>query len=170
MCSSDLRLHAALQTGIPVLRRASALSDRLRAALEEVERLSSDPRARSTLRRLRVALDSLLPVLRFVAPIQTACNYIGVYLRNIASTVSEGDAAGNWLRTLVVANTGQSQYRSSPSPDLHANPYPYTAAPGQHGICEAGNEPYRSGRVIGHAPGTRAHYTEDTSPPPGAGK
>jgi len=164
------RLHAALRTGIPVLRRASRLSDRLRTALREVYRLSSDPLTRSTLRRLRRALDSLLPTLRFVAPVQTRCNYIGVYLRNIASTVSEGDAAGNWLRTLVVANTGQSQYRSSPSPDLHANPYPYTAAPGQHGICEAGNEPYRSGRVIGHAPGTKAHYTEDTGPPGGSAR
>ena len=165
------RLHAALQTGIPVLRRASALSDRLRATLEEVGRLSSDPRARSTLRRLRVALDSLLPVLRFVAPIQTTCNYIAVYLRNIASTVSEGDAAGNWLRTLTVANPGQQQYRSGPAPDLHANPYPYTAAPGQHGLCEAGNEPYKAGtRVIGHAPGTKAHYTEDISPPGGPGR
>jgi phospholipid/cholesterol/gamma-HCH transport system substrate-binding protein len=161
------RIHAALRTGIPVLRRASALSDRLRAALQEVEKLSSDPLTRSTLRRLRIALDSLLPTLRFVAPVQTKCNYLGVYLRNIASTVSEGDAAGNWLRTLVVVNNGQMQYRSSPAPDLHANPYPYTAAPGQHGLCEAGNEPYKAGaQVIGHAPGTKAHYTEDLGSPP----
>ena len=165
------RLHAALQTGIPVLRRASGLSDRLRAALQEVYLLSSDPLARSTLRRLRVALTSLVPVLHFVAPIQTSCNYLAVYLRNIASTVSEGDAAGNWLRTLTIANPGQEQYRSSAAPDLHANPYPYTAAPGQHRLCEAGNEPYKPGtRVIGHAPGTKAHYTENISPPGGSAR
>jgi virulence factor Mce-like protein len=159
------RLHAALRTGIPVLRRASKLSDRLRAALREVYLLASDPLARSTLRRLRVALDSLLPTLRFVAPVQTQCNYLGVYLRNIASTVSEGDASGNWLRTLVIVNPGQMQYRPQPAPDLHANPYPYT---GQNGICEAGNEPYRKGaQVIGHAPGTSAHYTEDLGRPGG---
>ena len=34
----------------------------------------------------------------------------------------EGDAAGNWLRTLTIANPGQEQYRSSAAPDLHANP------------------------------------------------
>jgi virulence factor Mce-like protein len=152
--------------GIPVLRRASALSDRLRATLEEVEKLASDPLTRSTLRRLRTALVSLLPTLRFVAPLQTPCNYLGVYFRNIASTVSEGDKAGNWLRTMVIPNPGQEQYRSSPAPDLHANPYPYTAAPGQHGLCEAGNEPYKPGtQVIGHAPGTSAHYTEDLGSP-----
>jgi ABC-type transporter Mla subunit MlaD len=161
------RLHAALRTGIPVLRRASALSDRLRNALQAVERLSSDPFTRSTLRRLRIALTSLLPIVRFVAPLQTQCNYLGVYYRNIASTVSEGDAAGNWLRTLAIVNQGQMQYRPSPAPDLHANPYPYTAAPGQNGLCEAGNEPYKPGaQVIGHAPGTSAHYTEDLGTPP----
>jgi virulence factor Mce-like protein len=159
------RLHAALQTGIPVLRRASALSDRLRSALREVEKLSSDPLTRSTLRRLRIALDALLPTLRFVAPLQTQCNYLGVYFRNIASTVSEGDTAGNWLRTLVIANPDENQYRPSPAPKLHANPYPYTAAPGQRGLCEAGNEPYKPGQVIGHAPGTTATYAEDTGAP-----
>jgi hypothetical protein len=144
------RVHHALRVGIPVLRRASALSERLRAALHEVYVLSTDPLTRSTLRRLRPALDSLLPTLRYVAPLQTVCNYIGTYLGNVASTNSEGDAAGNWLRTVVIFNAGQMQYRSSPAPDLHATPYPYT---GQNGICETGNERYKPGtRVIGHAP------------------
>ena len=147
-----------------MLRRASKLSDRLRVALREVYLLASDPLTRSTLRRLRVALDSLLPTLRFVAPLQVQCNYIGVYLRNIASTVSEGDSAGNWLRTLVVVNQGQMKYRPDPAPDLHANPYPYT---GQNGICETGNEPYKQGQVIGHAPGANATYTEDLGRPGG---
>ena len=159
------RLHSALRTGIPVLRRAGKLSDRLRTALREVYLLASDPLTRSTLRRLRVAIDSLMPTLRYVAPLQVQCNYLGVYFRNIASTVSEGDSAGNWLRTLVVVNPGQMQYRPDPAPDLHANPYPYT---GQNGICEAGNEPYKKGsQVIGHAPGTSATYTEDLGRPGG---
>jgi phospholipid/cholesterol/gamma-HCH transport system substrate-binding protein len=158
------RVHSALQTGIPVLRRASALSDRLKDALLEVDRLASDPLVGSALRRLRIALDSLLPTLRYVVPLQTQCNYLGVYFHNIASTVSEGDAAGNWLRTLVIANPSQVVYREDPAPDLHANPYPYT---GQNGICEPGNEPYTPGQVIGHAPGTKATYTEDVAKPTG---
>ena len=161
------RLHSALLLGIPVLRRAGALSDRLRTALRAVERLASDPLARSALARLRRALDSLIPTLRFVAPAQTKCNYLGVYLRNLASSVSEGDSAGTWFRTLVIAQTNQFMPRATPSPDLHANPYPFTAAPGQHGLCEAGNEPYKPGQVFGHPAGVHAHYTEDTSPPPG---
>jgi virulence factor Mce-like protein len=163
------RLHAALRTGIPVLRRASALSERLRTALHEVYLLASDPLARSALARLRTALDSAIPTLRFVAPAQTQCNYIGVYLRNIGSTVSEGDASGNWLRTLVLAIPDEERSQPKPSPNLHANPYPYTAAPGQHGLCEAGNEPYTPGQHIGHAPGTKARFTEDVVPPYGGG-
>ena len=150
-----------------MLRRASALSERLRAALHEVYLLASDKLTRSTLARLRTALDSLIPVLRFVAPVQTKCNYISVYLRNIASTVSEGDASGNWLRTLVIANTDQARSQPKPTADLHSNPYPYTAAPGQKGLCEAGNEPYAGGQRIGHVPGVKARFTENVTPPYG---
>ncbi|MBV9212693.1 MAG: MCE family protein [Actinobacteria bacterium] len=164
------RLHEALQRGIPVLGHAAPLYDRLRAALDAVTALASDPRVRDAARRLNVALDSALPLLRFIVPAQTQCNYLGVYLRNLGSAISEGNDAGTWLRTVVIAQTNQFVARSAPSPDLHTNPYPYTAAPGQHGLCEAGNEPYLPGQRFGHVPGVTARYTEDTSPPPGVGK
>ena len=36
---------------------------------------------------------------------------------------------------------------------LHANPYPYTASPGQPHVCAAGNEKYIQNRVmIGNPP------------------
>ena len=164
------RLHEALQRGIPVLGHAGPLYDRVRLALDAVTALASDRVVRDAARRLNVALDSALPLVRFIAPAQTRCNYLGVYFRNISSALSEGNNAGTWLRTLVIAETNQFHARSDPSPNLHTNPYPYTAAPGQHGLCEAGNEPYLPGQRFGHVPGVSAHYTEDTSPPPGAGK
>src|SRR5207249_2713368 len=108
----------------PVLGHAGPLYDRVRSALDAVTKLAADPMVRSAVRRLNVALDSALPLLRFVAPAQTKCNYLGVYLRNVASTLSEGDDAGTWLRTLVIEQTNQFRARSSPSPDLHTNPYP----------------------------------------------
>ncbi|TMM10184.1 MAG: MCE family protein [Actinobacteria bacterium] len=164
------RLHLALQRGIPVLGHAGPLYDRVRSALDALEALAADPLVRSAVRRLNVALESAIPTVRFVAPAQVRCNYLGVYLRNEASTIAEGDDAGTWLRTLTISQTNQFHARSSPSPDLHTNPYPYTAAPGQHGLCEAGNEPYLPGQRFGHVPGVTAHYTEDTSPPPGVGR
>ncbi len=164
------RLHEALQRGIPVLGHAGPLYSRIGDALDALTRLASDRVVRSAARRLNVALDSALPLLRFVAPAQTQCNYLGVYLRNLSSAISEGNNAGTWLRTIVIAQTNQFRARSNPSPDLHTNPYPYTAAPGQRGLCEAGNEPYLPGQRFGHVPGVTAHYTEDTSPPPGVGR
>ena len=160
-----VRLHAAIQTGIPVVKRALSLSDRLRATLAAVDVLASDPRTSGALDRLLTTVNTALPVLRFVVPAQTICNYLGLWTRNVPSTISEGDDSGTWFRTLVVANTDESQPRSSPSPNLHVNPYGNTAAPGQTHECEVGNEPYEPGQHIGHAPGNQGLKTQDTPPP-----
>ena len=50
------------------------------------------------------------------------------------------------------------------------NPYPHTAAPGQDGECESGNEGYGDGQQIGHPAGVQGRSTEDTKPPAGVGK
>ena len=48
---------------------------------------------------------------------------------------------------------------------LHVNPYPNTPAPGQPNECEAGNEPYLSGRtVVGNLPGTQSATTDTITP------
>jgi virulence factor Mce-like protein len=161
------RLHAALQTGTPVLRRAVALAGRLETTLGAVERLSRDPATRRTLDRLLAALVSAKPTVDFVAPFQTQCNYLGLWTRNVNSTISEGDAGGNWFRTLTVTNPDEGTARSDPAPNLHANPYPHTAAPGQGGECEVGNEPYLPGQRIGNVPGNQGRTTERTRPPSG---
>src|SRR3712207_8027033 len=53
--------------------------------------LASDPLTREALERLRTALDTGLPTLRYTVPMQSVCNYLGLWLRNAGSTVSEGD-------------------------------------------------------------------------------
>ena len=121
--------------------------------------------------RLTETMELLDPTLRFVAPAQTTCNYLALFVRNIASLLSEGDANGTWQRFIIVAtpqgpnNEGgpSSAPANGPTVDnhLHANNYPNTAAPGQPKECEAGNEPYRAGRtVIGNVPGTQQAVTE----------
>ena len=158
------RLHAAIQTGIPVLRRALGLSDRLRDTLAELDALARDPATRSVVGRLLDTARVGLPYLRHVAPMQTVCNYLGLWTRNVTSTISEGDASGTWFRTLVIAAPDEAQARAEPSPNLHANPYGNSAAPGQERECEVGNEPYREGRQIGTVPGNQGTATERTGP------
>jgi virulence factor Mce-like protein len=149
------KLHAAVSTGIPVVRRAVALSDRLRASLAALDVLASDPFTRGSLDRLLPVVNTALPVLRFVAPMQTVCNYLGHWAENTSSSISEGDASGTWFRTLVIANTDEFRAQAKPSPGLHFNPYGNTAAPGQTHECETGNEPYLPGQRIGHVPGNQ---------------
>jgi ABC-type transporter Mla subunit MlaD len=163
------RLHSAIDTGIPVVRRAIDLSDRLEATLAAVEELSSDPQTRDALERLRTTLDSALPTTRFLVPAQTVCNYLGLWTRNANSTISEGDTSGTWFRTLVIAATDEFLASDRPADSLHVTPYGYHAAPGQPRECEVGNEGYAPGQVIGHPPGAQPARTEDTAPPEDVG-
>ena len=158
-------LHVALVEGIPVLRRARALVGRLRQTLVALDRLARDPATASVLERLLTALRSLEPTLRFVVPAQTRCNYLGLWTRNIPSTISEGDVSGTWFRTLVVLDQDEQAAQDRPVPDLHVNQYANTGAPAQGGECEAGNEPYLPGQRIGHVPGDQGSATENTAPP-----
>jgi virulence factor Mce-like protein len=161
------RLHAAIQVGIPVVRHALRLSNRLRTTLAALDALASDPATLGALDRLRPTVAAALPLLRFVVPAQTVCNYLGLWDRNVDSTISEGDDSGTWFRTLVIANTSQAQARATPSPDLHENTYGNSAAPGQVHECEIGNEPYRGQQHFGHVAGNQGTRTETTSPPEG---
>jgi hypothetical protein len=168
--TASRRLHSALDRGIPVLRRASALAERLEDALSAVEDLAADPLTRDALTRLRTALDTGLPTLRHLVPMQADCNYIGLWLRNAGSTISEGDIGGTWVRTLVLVQQEEMFASDHPAPNLHHNAYPHAAAPGTGGECEAGNEPVvpgatpgMPGQRIGNPPGVQATRTEDTN-------
>jgi hypothetical protein len=156
------RVHAALATGIPTLRDTTGLASRLKDTLHAVEQLSADPSTARTLTRLREALASLTPTLDFLAPLQTRCNYIALWMRNVDSTISEGDNTGTWFRTLVIGATNEFLASKTPASTLHVNPYPHTAAPGQGGECEAGNEPYLPGQQVGNVPGDQGSQTEAT--------
>jgi virulence factor Mce-like protein len=160
-------LDSALRRGIPVLRRATGLAGRLRVALAAVDRLSRDPNTRLTLIKLRATLVSARPTVNYVAPLQTRCNYLGLWTRNVNSTISEGDDAGTWFRTLPIAQAAENAATAKPAPDLHVNPYGHAAAPGQDGECEAGNEGYLPGQQIGNQPGNQGRSTENTFPPAG---
>jgi virulence factor Mce-like protein len=169
LASAAARLHAAVNTGIPVVRRAVALAGRLRDTLDAADRVSVDPQTIGALRRLLSTELSSIPTLAFVTPAQTVCNYYGLWFRNVPSLLSEGDQSGTWLRTVTLASSDQGGPRSTPAPDLHMNPYPNTASPGQTHECEAGNEPYLGASWFGNVPGDQGAATERTSPQQGVG-
>jgi virulence factor Mce-like protein len=164
------KLDHAIDVGVPVLNRAVGLAGELKSTLGAVERLSSDPLTRIALARLSDTIDVLAPGVAYITPSQTQCNILGVWTRNVDSSISEGDSGGNWFRTLVVAGVDQLLSSATPAPDLHMTPYPNSAAPGQNGECEAGNEGYEPGLQVGHPAGVQGRSTENTTPPAGVGQ
>jgi virulence factor Mce-like protein len=159
-------LARTVEVGTPVLDNAVDLADRLGDALSALRDLVRDPATSGSILKLTAVVSSLEPTLRYLNPMQTVCNYMGLWTRNAPSTVSEGDANGTWFRFLPVFQLDEGLQRGEPAPDLHANPYPQT---GQDGECEQGNDTYVPGQHIGNAPGRQPAATEDTAPPPGVG-
>jgi virulence factor Mce-like protein len=164
-------LSDALGAGIDVLPKTPPLNRRLESLLQELQTFSNDPLVPRGIRSTDQLVKSAGPVLDFLAPAQTVCNYVTLFFRNISSLLSEGDKNGTWQRFIIVTtpqgpnNEGgpSSGPANGPSEDnhLHTNPYPNTAAPGQPKECESGNEPYLAGRnVIGNVPGTQQARTE----------
>src|SRR5205823_13690566 len=114
------------------------------------------------------------PLFAGLAPAQAYCNYITLWLRNLASLTSENVGIGTLSRAgLVLAPSGPNNegYPASapangPSVEhlfgstaiidnnhVHANPYPNVGGPGQPRVCEAGNEGYEKGKAaVGNLP------------------
>jgi virulence factor Mce-like protein len=183
-------LAVAFRTGEPALRRSPGLNRRLTRTIEILDELGDDARVPAGLARLTRTADRLGPLVSFVAPAQTTCNYLTLLFRNGASALTESYSAGTMLRFYPLAvptplgseagpaatpangpapapGTPQREVSVSDDSFLHSNPYPNTAAPGQVRECEAGNENYAAGRLrnrqaIGNLPGGQGAFSTPT--------
>ncbi|MEA2349154.1 MAG: phospholipid/cholesterol/gamma-HCH transport system substrate-binding protein [Thermoleophilaceae bacterium] len=165
-------LADALHIGRTTLRRSPPFNRRLANVFRALEDFSTDPLVSVGVSRLTDTVRSLRPTLRFLAPVQTKCNYITLWFRNIGSLLSEGDTNGTWQRFIIVATPQGPNSESGPSSApasgptednyLHSNTYPNTASPGQSTVeCESGNENYYIGKkVLGNAPGNSGTKTD----------
>jgi ABC-type transporter Mla subunit MlaD len=156
-------INAALRAGIPALNRSPALFAQLEPTADA---LLAFQRADGVFNGLDLLIDTnelLDPSLRFLAPAQTKCNYLSLAFDNLADAFGESNDKGGWLSATAFETPGGPNAESRPAsapangPEaknhLHFNPYPRTAAPGQGGVCEAGNERYARGKtVIGRSP------------------
>jgi virulence factor Mce-like protein len=171
-------LAAALEAGAPALRGAPRLNRQLAPTARALERFNDNATARQGLSRLEQTVGILRPAIRFIGPSQSVCNYWTILFRNLASTTSLGADGGRWQRFTVfeppVGPNNEGSFAAAPANGgggdienfLHFNPYPNTAAHGQSPVeCEAGNEPYLTGRqVIGNAPGNQGLRTDAQLP------
>jgi ABC-type transporter Mla subunit MlaD len=173
-------IASALETGADVLPGAPRLNDQIAPTTKALEAFSTNPGVKGGVRRSTQFFDFLNPTVKFIGPAQTFCNYPSLLFRNASDLLSVGDGIGTWQRFTVYSggqlsrfppgeNTVNSENSPSEGPGngpvdsqysnfLHANPYPYTAAPGQPRECAAGNEDFSKVRdmvAIGNPPLTQ---------------
>ena len=176
-------LADAFEAGADVLPRTEQMNEDLADVFEALAEFSDDPMVRDGIDQLTRLSSSLRPLLNFLTPAQTVCNYGTLWFRNAASLLSDGDVNGSWQRFMVVAAPTQrssnvfgpnneglpsSGVANGPQVEnhLHLNAYPNTAAPGQEGECEAGNERYARGQtVVGNVPGNQGTKTDGQDGP-----
>ena len=160
-----------MRDATPVFKQVPELSANLRTAFRAVDALATDP---ASIQTFKVLGSSDLATFGSSAwsgrrdPArgpheQLACNVTGLWVRNFQSSLSEGDTTGSWLRFAPIITTTQLFQTGTPSADLHLNYYP--KADLTNG-CQAGNEVYRGGQLIGD-PGPTSTVVDNTTPPPG---
>jgi ABC-type transporter Mla subunit MlaD len=94
-------LNHAVETAIPVQRRAPQLNEELGKTLDQVRELAEAPGTMPGLRGLGATVDTLNPQLRFYGPYITVCNSANYFFTYLAEHFSEGDSTGSAQRALL---------------------------------------------------------------------
>ena len=94
-------LTGALRTGIPVLRKQPLYNEELGRTLTALEELMRDDRTIYALRGVTRLVDIVHPLIRFVGPYVTVCNYFNYSWSNVGEHLTEPDPTGGSQRTLL---------------------------------------------------------------------
>jgi ABC-type transporter Mla subunit MlaD len=104
---SDLRvalpsLNQAIEVGTPVLRRTPRMNADLRGVFAELEDLVEQPTTKLSLQRLQELFKEADPLVKWVVPAQTVCNYWNYWTTFIPEALSDRDQVGYNLRQIIV--------------------------------------------------------------------
>src|SRR4051794_12850836 len=83
-------INAALETGTPVLRRTPRLNELTGEFLNALDDLANQPQTLLALKDLRTTLLVARPLLEYVAPYETVCNYGTAYFTGLSTHLSMG--------------------------------------------------------------------------------
>lgn len=156
-------LHDAADVGVPVLRRAITLGPQLRKTFGSLDVLAKRDTTTATLTRLDPIGRNLLSILEHVTPLEIRCNYLGLFGRNSADMLGDGDEYGNWFRAPLQVLGIQNFKSPDTAPDFRYQVYPDNVPGG----CAVGNEVFRRGGLIGRDPNQAAVRNPRTPPPAG---
>ncbi len=154
-------LGQAVNVAVPVLRRAITLGPQLRRTFASLDDLAERDTTTATLTRLDPIGRNLLSVLQHVVPLEIRCNYLGLFGRNSADMLGDGDEYGNWFRAPLQVLGIQNFKSPDTAPDFRYQVYPDNVPGG----CAIGNEAFRRGGLIGRDP-TQAPIRNPRTPRP----
>jgi virulence factor Mce-like protein len=95
------KLNVAFRIGTPVLRRSVILNDNTVNVFNALDDLVRDPNTLLGLKDLSALTRVGAPLLQYVAPYQTVCNYATLFLNGLGSHLSESTKNGTAERVLV---------------------------------------------------------------------
>ncbi len=167
------RLDTVLRSAPTTLRLLTPVSAKLELAFAAANTLAQDPASTQAFNVLGVndlgttgssAFLGLGAILNTVSSAQFACNIVPLWVRNFASSLSEGNSDGNWLRISTIVDPEQLVQSDSgtPAADLHIDTDPQEG----DGQCQSGNEVYSGTQAIDD-PGTTSAQVDNTTPPSG---
>jgi ABC-type transporter Mla subunit MlaD len=174
------QITAALKAGVQTLPGTARFDQQTIGLSHALARFGADSTVQAGLSRLSLTATSLGKPIEFLAPAQSTCNYVTLFLRNLASSLSDNIGTGTVLRFVLVAIDndiagGEAAPSSTPYTStslvggtkhgpLHFDPYPNTASPGETAECSAGKEPYSpNAAVIGNPTKNVGTATEKTN-------
>jgi virulence factor Mce-like protein len=122
----------ALHTGRPVLEKAPALYRRTEDVFVALDELASNPDTLRGLTDLKQTVQAVAPLLEYVAPYQTVCNYFNLYFTAFGEHVSEPFRFGTIQRVNLKSDNRTQDNRASSSEadrpgDVPDNQDPQTA-------------------------------------------
>jgi hypothetical protein len=95
------RIDDALETGVPVVRRTPEVNQELQSTLQALEDVAGDPKTIYALRGITRIVDIVQPLIRFVGPYVTVCNYFNYSFTHLGEHITEPDTTGYAQRTLL---------------------------------------------------------------------
>ncbi|MCK9248116.1 MAG: MlaD family protein [Solirubrobacteraceae bacterium] len=153
----------ALREGTPLLRRTPALLGRVDAVVDGLDVVRRDRATTDALTLLEPVGREAVPLVRWLEPLQTRCNGVGLFFKGTTGITVDGDRYGNWYQMLPVLPVPPPLRVGAPDAEAHLQTY---SDPGD-GTCPVGNERYLPGQRIGALPGPhptsnpRTPWTED---------
>ena len=118
-------ITSAFKVGAPVLEKAPKLYENTERVFEALDKLAENPNTLLALRDLDTTLDVLTPLVEYVAPYQTVCNYFVYWATGLSEHVSEEVPGGTGQRTNLKSDNRRQDNRMSDSQaERPVNPAP----------------------------------------------